>query len=246
LLLPAHRYRGRRWASTTWARKAATMRDATVAEVMTKSVIAVGPGTPFKDVIGLMADHEISAVPVIDNYHKPIGVVSEADLLTKQDYRGGGTEQPQRPQLSQCQEKWRKAHAVTARELMTCRVITVRASDPVIVAARRLAHPKVRSLFVVDAAGRLVGVVARRDLLRLFLRTDEAIRAEVARELARQVPWADRTSLDIRVDHGVVTLDGELARRSQAEIVARLTQAMPCVVEVRNNLRFHLDDMHRS
>jgi osmotically-inducible protein OsmY len=88
-------------------------------------------------------------------------------------------------------------------------------------------------------------VAARRDLLRLFLRTDEAIRAEVEHELARQVPWADRTALDIRVDHGVVTLDGELARRSQAEIVARLTQAMPCVVEVPN-LRFHLDDMPGS
>lgn len=188
-----------------------------------------------------MATYEISAVPV-DEHDKLVGVVSEADLLNKQEYRGG-TEAPQRPEIKRYQQKWRKAHAATAGDLMTHRVITVDAGDPVIIAARRLANSNVRRLFVVDAAGRLVGVVSRRDLLRPFLRSDEAIRAEVERDLFREIPVADSTAVEVGGDRGVVTLIGRLPLRSQSTIAARLAQAMPGVVDVRNKLRFDVDDL---
>ena len=61
----------------------------TIADVMTKEVVAVRPQTEFKECIDLIRIHEVSALPVVSEEGTVLGIVSEADLLVKEEGRDG-------------------------------------------------------------------------------------------------------------------------------------------------------------
>jgi CBS domain-containing protein len=217
------------------------VREPDVASVMTTQVITAKPDTPFKDVVRVMADQAISAVPVVDEQNRPIGVVSEADVLAKQEFHGGEDEQPHGDPAGR--DRWYRALARTAGELMTAPVRTVPAGEPLSVAARMLAREKVRRMFVVDDGGRIVGVVSRRDLLGIYLHTDEELRASIEELLSSPAVGLPKDTVGISVHNGTATVDGVLTKRRQAEVVARAVLAMPGVVAVQNNLRYVVDDL---
>jgi CBS domain-containing protein len=124
---------------------------------------------------------------------------------------------------------------------MTTPVRAVHADEPLSVAARLLATAKVRRLFVTDREGRLVGVVSRRDLLRVYRYTDGELRTGVEALLAEiGVPPG---AVAVRVEHGVVTVDGELDRRGRVDTTVCAVQALSGVVGVRNDLRYLVDDV---
>lgn len=223
-------------------REQVVVRERDVASVMTASVVTAKPETPFKDLVAMMAEHGISAVPVVDHIRRAVGVVSEADALAKPEFRGGHDEQPHGDREGR--ERWYRSLALTAAELMTSPVLTIRADAQVSVAARQLAKKKVRRLFVVDGFGRVAGVVSRRDLLRIYLLSDEDIRVDVESLLVSAVGAAPDTT-KVSVSSGVATVDGVLRRRRQVDSVSRIVSALPGVVGVRNNLRYVIDDVHR-
>ncbi|MPZ78962.1 MAG: CBS domain-containing protein [Actinophytocola sp.] len=205
----------------------------TVASVMTTNVVTALPDTPFRELVLAMADNEVSALPVIDGDGRPIGVVSEADLLAKQEFRGGQDELPHGDRAGR--DRWYRALGHNAAEVMTTPVRAVHADEPVSDAARQLAKAGIRRLFVTDRDGRLIGVVSRRDLLGVYLCGDEELRARTAELLllAGIAPGA----VDVRVDAGVVTVDGEVVRPGLADAAVRLVRALPGVVGVRDNVR---------
>ena len=209
-----------------------------VADVMTTELVTVFAETPFKDVVDLIVGHEISAVPVVDGHNRLLGVVSEADLLRKEEHVDD--EDDAHPSLlarPRTRDGWRKAAGWTARELMTTPVLTIDSAAALPAAARELAHANVRRLFVVDE-GKLVGVLARRDVLRGFLRSDKDIREEIEREVFRRTLWADPEMVRATVEHGVVTLTGRLEYEADVTIAVHLVKAMPGVVGVRNRLLY--------
>jgi len=214
------------------------MVETTVASVMTTKVTTVVPDTPFRELVALMAENGVSAVPVVDTDGRAVGVVSEADLLAKQEFHGGQDELPHGDRAGR--ERWYRALARNAAEVMTTPVRAVHADEPVSSAARLLAKAGIRRLFVVDRDGRLVGVVSRRDLLHVYLETDDDLRDRVAEMLvaAGVAPGA----VEVRVDAGVVTVDGEVRRRGLADAAVRMVRALPGVVGVRDNLRHVVDD----
>jgi CBS domain-containing protein len=218
------------------------MRHPTVASVMTTALISVQPQTPFKEIVELVIKHGVSAVPVIDNDGVPVGVVSEADLVSKEEFEGGTDPKPMLA-LPARRQRWRQAFGLTAAEVMHSPVLTIGTADTVPVAARKLATAGIRRLFVIDHGGRLVGVVSRRDLLRVFLRTDEQLRSEIISEVLTGSLWTESDAVQVAVDNGVVTLSGTVLRRSEADIVARLVQAQPGVVGVVDNLHYQVDDL---
>ncbi|MEO6086861.1 MAG: CBS domain-containing protein [Umezawaea sp.] len=218
------------------------MREPSVDQVMTREVVAVRTATPFKELVELLDSKGFSALPVVDDRNRPIGVVSEADLLAKEEFLGGTAPSPALFADRARKDRWRKAHGVLAGEVMTTPVITIAPDASVSGAARQLARSGVRRLFVVDANGALAGVVARRDLLGLFLRDDEDIRSEVLRQVFHRVLLADPATFDVRVDRGVVFVDGRLERRSDAELAERLIRTMPGVVDVVSTLTYGWDD----
>jgi len=219
------------------------MRATTAADVMTRDVIAIEPGSPFKEIVDTLVKRHISAVPVVDEHGRLLGVVSEADLLHKQEHAddepGVG---PPILALPRARARWSKAAAVTARGLMTTQVHTVSPEAAVPNVARLLAQFRVRRLFVVDGAGRLVGVVARRDLLRGFLRTDNEIRAEIEREVLGRVLWATPGAVSVEVTDGVVTLSGQLDYQAEVDIADHVVKAIPGVVSLHNRLSYRWVD----
>jgi CBS domain-containing protein len=125
---------------------------------------------------------------------------------------------------------------------MTSPVRSITPDLSVSAAARELASAGLRRLFVVDSDGALVGVVSRRDLLKLFLRDDEELRTTIRDEIFGRVLWVDPGTVDVEVTDGVVDLHGQLERQSEVDIAGHLVRVLPGVVDVHNRLRCGWND----
>lgn len=213
----------------------------TVEQVMTHRVATVRPRTPFKQVVQLLRARQVSAAPVVDEQGQLLGMVSEADLALKQEHPPA---QPPRllPHPGLRREQ-RKAAATTAADLMTTPAITIGPHAPLSVAARLLHGRGVRHLPVVDADGRLVSIVTRRDLLAVFLRPDEELRREVAHQVLGDTLRLPVEELRVTVREGVVVLEGRVEQHSQAERAARLVGSLDGVVAVDSRLEWEVDDL---
>jgi CBS domain-containing protein len=220
-------------------KKEAVVDETTVASVLTANVVSVAPATPFRDLVATMAEHGVSALPVVDDHGRPIGVVSEADVLAKQEFHGGLDELPHGDRAGR--ERWYRAQGRNAAEVMTTPVRCVHADEPVTAAARLLAEAGIRRLFVIDRDSHLVGVVSRRDLLRVYLCGDEELRARTAELLVKAGFSPD--AIEVRITDGVATVDGEVAGRAEGAAALRLVRAVPGVVGVRDDLRYPVDDL---
>ncbi|WP_372351273.1 CBS domain-containing protein [Streptomyces sp. KL116D] len=199
-----------------------------VSDVMTQTVVAVGRDAPFKEIVEVMDQWRVSALPVQEGEGRVVGVVSEADLLPKEEFRDSDPDR--RDQLRRLSDL-AKAGAVSAGELMTSPAVCVRANATLAEAARIMALRKVKRLPVVDAEGRLEGIVSRSDLLKVFLRSDDDIAEEVRRTVASYLfPGQNVT---VTVAEGVVTFGGTLRHRNLVPVAARLARAVEGVVDIR-------------
>ncbi|MFF4762272.1 CBS domain-containing protein [Streptomyces sp. NPDC001292] len=204
-----------------------------VSDVMTHTVAAVGPRAPFKEIVQLMQDWQVSALPVIEGEGRVVGVVSEADLLPKEELR----DSPDANYLQRRQPvNVAKAGGLTAGEVMSCPAVTVRTSATLAEAARIMAREGVKRLPVVDDAGLLAGVVSRVDLLKVFLRGDEDIAEEVRREVASYLFPPPSSAVQVDVHDGVVTLTGRVRDTALVPVAARLVRAVEGVVDVEFDL----------
>ncbi|UIX34213.1 CBS domain-containing protein [Streptomyces sp. GQFP] len=218
------------------------MKIHTVGDVMTDEVVQAHRETPFKDVVRLLDAHRISGVPVVDHDDKVVGVVSGTDLVRGQAARAGG----RRYRLPRLRRPGRRAAAgvlaTTAGELMSTPAITVHPEQPVPDAARVMERHGIERLPVVDEEDRLIGIATRRDLLRVFLRTDEDIRREVTDEILAAAPGLPSDAVVVSVRDGLVTLEGRLEHRTDIAHAVRSTWQVDGVVGVFSSLTFRLDD----
>ena len=184
-----------------------------VRDVMTAPAITVAHTASFNDIVGLMLRHGISALPVVGDSGALLGIVTEADLLTKPARRGY------------------PGRGHTAGVVMSAPAETAHLDDTVRDVARRMADNHRKHLPVGDKSGRLVGVVSRRDVLRMFDRADAELAADVSDALAE-----DRTleghAVSATVRDGVATLEGTVRRMDDVAYVCRLAWMVPCVVDV--------------
>ncbi|AZQ39502.1 CBS domain-containing protein [Streptomyces cyaneochromogenes] len=224
------------------------MKHNKVGSVMTTEVVRAEYGTPFKEVARMLGDHRISGLPVVDDDEKVIGVISETDLMIRQAEVPDPFEPKKRFRLDRLtrarRERAVKARARTAGQLMTEPPVTVHADDTIVEAARTMAQHHIERLPVLDEEQRLVGIVTRRDLLQVFLRPDAAIRAEVVDEVLVRALWLPPRSIAVSVTEGVVTLLGQMERKSETEIAVSMTRQIDGVVAVVDKLDYRLDDSH--
>ncbi|MFE5123218.1 CBS domain-containing protein [Streptomyces sp. NPDC056669] len=215
-------------------------QHSTVSEVMTRDVVTVRRETPFKEITSILSSHGISAVPVADEQGAPVGLVSEADLLRKQAERR--EKHGERAAPRGWPHEKAKARAENAAGLMTTPVATAHADWPVAQAAREMDHHHVKRLVVVDETDRIIGIVSRPDLLRVFLRSDEEIRQEIRAEVLTAILRLGEQEVQVQVHDGVVTLRGEVENRSTAQITERLAEGVDGVVTVRPLIDYTIDD----
>ena len=184
-----------------------------VRDVMASPVVTVTPDAALKEVASLLVERRINAVPVVDAGDRLIGIVSEADLLsleTGQVAAAGG------------------APPHSAGEVMRQSVYTLTGDTEATAAARLMLRHRLKSVPVVDG-DRVVGMVTRRDLLRLIARSDEDIRADLERRVAQELEALRQAVVEVR--DGVVTVDADGPCR---QLVEQLARTVPGVVEVRS------------
>lgn len=217
------------------------MHHRTVSEVMTRAVVAARPDSSFKEIVRLFHDNDITAVPVVDDHGRPLGVVSEADLLRKAarlpDPEGRLTRLALDPQ------EWARAEAETAQAMMTSPAVTARPGWNIVETARTMDRTTVKRLPVTDETGKLIGIVSRSDLLKPFLRRDEAIGDEIHREVLGQTLGLAPDSIQVSVREGVVTLTGTVEERADIPVIERLCRSVDGVVAVHQSLGYDYDNL---
>lgn len=213
-----------------------------ISNVMSTDVATVRPTTPFKDIVSILEQRDVSAVPVIDAAGHVAGVVSQADLLLEQ-----GTQEPD--QTHSLASWWRRhrnaprARATIAAELMTTPAVTVNARATVVYAARELTRHDIKRLPVVDENGTLVGIVSRKDLLSVFLRKDEDIREDVVRNVFEFGLGTPPGAMpNVSVHDGEVALEGQLEMKSQLSLAEEMTRHTDGVVDVTSKMTYRHDD----
>lgn len=206
-----------------------------VSEVMTRQVISIGPDATFHDIVDCLLSNEISGVPVVGADGTLLGIITEADLITKDAYE---QTRPRR-HLAMLADHLRgqdhdwvgKASARCGADLMTSPVDTISPSAPIGAAARIMLENSHKRLPVVED-GRLVGIVARSDLLKPFQRPDEEIAAEVRAVLSDPLRCPAETAVEVTVHDGVLTSTGMTRFPSDIDALRRILGKIPGVVSV--------------
>jgi CBS domain-containing protein len=206
----------------------------TVQEIMTARVIWVSKDATFREMAVALREHRVSAFPVVDDDHKVIGVVSEADMLTKEAL----DDEPGVLAGILHRKDQAKARGVTAGDLMTATVVAVRPDDTVEHAARLMYDRRVKRLPVTDADGRLVGIISRADVLSVFDRTDEAIRKEITDDVLLGEFLTDPQIFTVTVKDGIVTLAGRPETSETGHEIVRRVRHLQGVVAVRDRLDY--------
>ncbi|MEV6246751.1 CBS domain-containing protein [Streptomyces sp. NPDC051742] len=217
------------------------MQHRTVFEVMTHDVVTAAPQTPFKQIARLFADHDVSAVPVVDPDRRLLGVVSEADLLRATaelpdlEGRSAGVRFLSRERGL--------PDAETAAQLMTSPAITAQPNWNLVETARTMHRKGVKRLPVTDETGRLVGIISRADLLRPFLRGDTAIRDEIEHDVLGETLRLAPDTIRVTVDDGVVTLTGRVDERADVPVIMRLCRSVDGVVALHESIEYAYDNL---
>ncbi|GAA2246617.1 CBS domain-containing protein [Streptomyces indiaensis] len=215
------------------------MQHRTIGELMTRGVVGVRPDTPFKKVVGLLADHDVTALPVVDDLDQPVGVVSEADLLRRVAAHPDPNGWPS--VAGHSDGTLLQDDGTTAGELMTAPAVCARPGWTVVEAARLMDGKGVKRLPVIDEAGTLVGIVSRGDLLRVFLRRDEALRDEITRDVLNRTLGLAPNDVAVDVHEGRVSLKGNVESGRLIRVIERLCRGVDGVVSVEADLTGPVD-----
>jgi CBS domain-containing protein len=225
--------------------KGGVMGRWSVADVMTEHPVSVNEDTPFKELVDVLEAHGVNAVPVVDADGRVLGLVSSADLIPKIEFAGSdgrvGWFKGRRYRTAK-----EKAHGTAAADVMTAPAVTVEPDVSLVAAARLMETGGLKRLPVVDELGRLVGMLTRSDLLKVFLRPDDDIRREVVDEVLANLVGVEPAQVRVRVDDGVVTLLGQLDRRSLVPMNVRAVEQVDGVVDVVSDLSYRVDDIEQD
>jgi CBS domain-containing protein len=218
-------------------------------DVMTRDVITVDENATVTAVARLLAEHGISAVPVVDRDNRVIGMVSEGDLLHRAET---GTEQRRSWWLEmvisadQLAAEYIKSHSNRVREVMTPGVISVTEQTAVADIAVLLEIHRIKRVRVLRD-GKLVGIVSRANLVRALAMTidepasgteadDRVIRDKLLAELKTQ-KWAEVSPANVTVKDGVVHLWSSYLSERERRALVLLAQATPGVQRVEDHVR---------
>jgi CBS domain-containing protein len=205
----------------------------------------VAPATSLKEVARTLLENGVSGVPVVADDGAVLGVVSSGDILIKVSADLGRREHPSNWLFGVDERVELKRGAESAAEAMTRPAITVDPGCTVAGAARLMVRRSIDRLPVVDR-GRMVGIVARRDIVHAFARPDRELEEQVLTEALIETLWIDPETVDVSVEAGNVTVTGMVESRTIAELVPVYASLVPGVVSVDvSDLQWQTDDVRR-
>jgi CBS domain-containing protein len=217
-------------------------------DVMTTHAISVGPDLPVQAVANTLVKNGISAVPVVGNDGKLLGIVSEGDLLRRVET---GTERRRSWWLDMISSgrsmaaEFAKTHGLKAEDVMTTFVVTADPDTPLNEIAELMERHGVKRIPIVEG-GQVVGIVSRANLVQALAsgmqdepveNTDEALREAVIAQLTGQ-PWG-RGMINVIVHDGAVDLWGVVDNADEKKAVRIVAERIPGVRSVNDNLRIY-------
>lgn len=209
-------------------------------DLMTTSVITIGPEAPLKEAARRMIEAGVSGLVVTDDDGALVGVITEADFVK--------TESDRRARKRARLLRWFTAddempsEGRTVGDVMTSHVITLPPDADHAEAARVMRNVGIKRIPVVDDDRRLLGLVSRSDILRAFARPDAEILGEITDHIMREVLWIEPRKARVSCEDGNVTLAGQLETRSDAQLLVELTRRIDGVVSVKDNLTWEIDN----
>lgn len=213
----------------------------TVEELMTKDVVTVSPEMSLKDVATLLIEKRISGVPVVEG-HKVVGVVSEGDILFKeQGHQLSDSGFFARLLFPPPPEEEAKLTARTAGDAMTSPPVTIDFYRQAAAAARLMIERGVNRLPVLRHE-KLVGILTRADLVRAFTRPDQEVAREITDEIVGRAFWHPPESVKVDVKDGEVALSGEVENEAAAKGMPTAVERVPGVVSVSSTLTWRKED----
>ncbi len=211
-----------------------------IAEIMTAPALTASPEMALREAASILVEKRISGLPVVDSDGCVVGVISDAQILLE--------EQPPQPEQRGLFGRLfahgdtalrKKLDVPTVGEAMSTPPITISPDAPVSSAADVMLESRVRRLPVVDASGKLLGIVTRADLVRAFVRSDDAIAHDIHHVIELfSVPSA---GVHVAVDAGNVALTGMVDTKMVAEAIPPLVERIPGVVSVAGDLQWRFD-----
>lgn len=202
-----------------------------VRDVMTTRVVAVRADASCADLAAMLREHRVSGFPVVDDEGVVVGVVSESDLLARQEAPG---------------PRWKRASTaeLTAADLMSWPPATIGPDETVRHAARLMYARKLRRLPVVGQRGQLLGLVTRADLLSAFTRPDDEIRREITQDVIADGFFTDPDRFTVTVKDGVVTLAGSPGSVILGRNIADQARHVEGVIAVRDRFTYPAPASH--
>jgi CBS-domain-containing membrane protein len=191
-----------------------------VREVMTRPALTVRSSTPIKAALALLDQHSITALPVVNGHGRIRGVVSEADLIRD------AVPPDVRVHVSYGVPEMHVLPPHDVGEVMTRHPVTVHPESDLAEAIDLLTSIGIKSLPVVDDHDVVVGVISRRDVVRILARPDNLIQAETD-DLFRRLglEWT------VHVENGVAKVSGPGVDRGNS-VASVVAAAVPGVVGV--------------
>lgn len=220
-------------------------------DVMVRDVITVSPDDDVADAVRLLADHDVSALPVVDGNENVVGVISEADLLHRQEI---GTEK-QRPwwleavtPASTLAEEFAKSHGRRVAEIMSTDIVSASEDTPLGEIATLLERHRIKRVPILRG-GKLVGIVSRSNLIQALASSqaqtatgnrggadaDRKIRLELLDRLEEQ-DWTDFAERNVIVSNGIVHLWGLVGSAAEHKALLALAEGVPGVVSVSDEM----------
>jgi CBS domain-containing protein len=215
-------------------------------DVMVSPVITVGPAASVQEAAKLMLDHRVSALPVLDEQGRLVGIVSEGDLLHRAEAQ---TERRLSWWLrliaadDTLAQDYIRAHARRVGDVMTREVITASPETPLDEIALLLEKNGIKRVPIVQD-GRLVGIVSRANLIQAvasapkppeIAMSDAAIREQLLAHLKAQ-PWAHTDFINVTVANGTVNLWGMTNSETERQAMRVAAESIPGVRAVVDNL----------
>ncbi len=208
---------------------------------MTRDVITVRPGLPLKDVARLLIEKRISGVPVVGDGGEVLGIVSEADILRKEEGISPELSRPLAWLVRHMDGELEKIEARTAADAMTSPAITVRPTQQVSEIARLMIDMSINRAPVVSHDD-LVGIVSRADLMRAFVRTDAELEHEIREDVLLRMLLLEPGAVEVSVDHGRVSLRGRVNTEDDVAILERCVRRVPGVLDLHTELEWAARD----
>lgn len=209
--------------------------------LMTRDVITIGPDASLKEAARRMIEARVSGLPVTEADGSLVGIITEADFVTAEADR----RHRKRAGLLRLVYKdvALPSHERLVRDVMSTDLVVLGPEADHAEAARLMQTEGVKRIPVVDDDDKLVGLVSRSDVLRVFARSDQEILDEIREHVMGDILWIDPSRIELRSTEGNVVLRGRLETRSDAELLARLAARVDGVVSVANHLEFEVDNL---